>query len=103
MENNGLDKKKFKKTIENLKNSNIAIDFYVDISTKEVNSNDGTTYYAWDVSSVTDMDNMFKKNSVIDHLIADNTNFRVFPADEITSNKYSYWNINSRLCPNFIL
>ena len=41
------------------------------------------------------MDKMFKKNSIIDHLISDKSNFRVFPADEITSNKYSYWNIES--------
>ena len=41
------------------------------------------------------MDAMFKKNSTIDHLISDNSNFRIFPADEITSNKYSYWNIES--------
>jgi len=41
------------------------------------------------------MDRMFKKNSIIDHLISDKSNFRVFPADEITSNKYSYWNIES--------
>ena len=41
------------------------------------------------------MDRMFKKNSVIDHLILDKSNFRVFPADEITSNKYSYWNVES--------
>ena len=41
------------------------------------------------------MDKMFKKNSIIDHLISDKSNFRVFPADEITSNKYSYWNVES--------
>ena len=41
------------------------------------------------------MDRMFEKNSIIDHLISDKSNFRVFPADEITSNKYSYWNIES--------
>ena len=41
------------------------------------------------------MDSMFKKNSIIDHLISDNTDFRVYPADEISSNKYSYWNIES--------
>jgi len=41
------------------------------------------------------MDRMFKKNSIIDHLVSDKSNFRVFPADEITSNKYSYWNIES--------
>ena len=41
------------------------------------------------------MDRMFKKNSIIDHLISDKSNFRVFPADEITSNKYSYWNVES--------
>ena len=41
------------------------------------------------------MDNMFQKNLLIDHLIADTTNFRIFPADDISSNKYSYWNIES--------
>ena len=41
------------------------------------------------------MDRMFQKNSIIDHLISDKSNFRVFPADEITSNKYSYWNVES--------
>ena len=41
------------------------------------------------------MDRMFEKNSIIDHLISDKSNFRVFPADEITSNKYSYWNVES--------
>ena len=41
------------------------------------------------------MDNMFQKNSIINHLIADTTNFRIFPADDISSNKYSYWNIES--------
>ena len=41
------------------------------------------------------MDRMFQKNSIIDHLISDKSNFRVFPADEINSNKYSYWNVES--------
>ena len=41
------------------------------------------------------MDNMFQKNDIINHLIADTTNFRIFPADDISSNKYSYWNIES--------
>ena len=41
------------------------------------------------------MDNIFQKDSIISHLIADTTNFRIFPADDISSNKYSYWNIES--------
>ena len=41
------------------------------------------------------MDNIFQKNSIINHLVADTSNFRIFPADDISSNKYSYWNIES--------
>ena len=47
------------------------------------------------LSQKKNMDRMFGKNSIIDHLISDKSNFRVFPADEITSNKYSYWNVES--------
>ena len=39
------------------------------------------------------MDSMFQQNSIIQRLIADTSNFRIFPADEISSNKYSYWNL----------
>ena len=35
LENNGLDKKKFNKTIQNLKNSNSSIDFYVNENLKQ--------------------------------------------------------------------
>lgn len=41
------------------------------------------------------MDSMFQQNSIIQRLIADTSNFRIFPADEISSNKYSYWNLES--------
>ncbi len=42
-----------------------------------------------------DMDNLFKSNPIVNRIIKDNDHFRVFPADEIRSNKYSYWNIES--------
>ena len=42
-----------------------------------------------------DMDNLFKSNPIINRIKKDNDHFRVFPADEIRSNKYSYWNIES--------
>ena len=41
------------------------------------------------------MHNKFLKSPVIDYLISDTSSFRIFPADEIGSNKYSYWNIES--------
>ncbi len=41
------------------------------------------------------MDNMFQKNLIINHLVTDSSNFRIFPADDISTNKYSYWNIES--------
>ena len=41
------------------------------------------------------MNDIFQKNSIINHLVADTSNFRIFPADDISSNKYSYWNIES--------
>lgn len=47
------------------------------------------------VKPKTKMHNKFLKSPVIDYLISDTSSFRVFPADEIGSNKYSYWNIES--------
>ena len=41
------------------------------------------------------MDRLFKKTDIINYLVTENTHFRVYPADELTSNKYSYWNIES--------
>ena len=48
-----------------------------------------------DVKPKKNMDNMFQKNLIINQLVSDTTHFRIFPADEINSNKYSYWNIES--------
>ena len=39
--------------------------------------------------------NQFIKDSKIDYMLADNDNFRIFPADEISTNYYSYWNLQS--------
>ena len=41
------------------------------------------------------MDLMFQDNPVVSYLKNDKDHFRVFPADELNSNKYSYWNIES--------
>ena len=41
------------------------------------------------------MDNLFKKNAIIKYLLSDNEHFRIYPADEMSSNKYSYWNLES--------
>ena len=41
------------------------------------------------------MDKLFKSDLVIRKIQEDMDYFRVFPADEIRSNKYSYWNIES--------
>ena len=41
------------------------------------------------------MDKLFKSDSAIRKIQEDMDYFRVFPADEIRSNKYSYWNIES--------
>lgn len=41
------------------------------------------------------MDRLFKANKIIDQIKDDKDYFRVFPADELRSNKYSYWNIES--------
>ena len=41
------------------------------------------------------MDQAFIKNPEINYLLADKDFFRIYPADEINSNKYSYWDIES--------
>ena len=41
------------------------------------------------------MDRLFKNDSIIKYLISENSEFRIYPADELTTNKYSYWNIES--------
>ena len=41
------------------------------------------------------MDRLFNANKVVDKIKEDDSHFRVFPADELRSNKYSYWNIES--------
>ena len=41
------------------------------------------------------MDKIFKNDSVINYIQNDNGHYRVFPADQIGSNRYSYWNIES--------
>ena len=48
-----------------------------------------------DVKPKKNMDRLFKKTDIINYLVTENTHFRVYPADELTSNKYSYWNIES--------
>ncbi|MDC1037506.1 YfhO family protein [Candidatus Marinimicrobia bacterium] len=41
------------------------------------------------------MDLNFQKSNVVDYLMKDKDHFRIFPADEFNSNKYSYWNLES--------
>ena len=41
------------------------------------------------------MDMMFQKNPAIEYIDKDPDHFRVFPADRLGSNHYSYWNIES--------
>jgi hypothetical protein len=41
------------------------------------------------------MDLLFQENAIIKYLNGDDDHFRIFPADELNSNKYSYWNIES--------
>ena len=48
-----------------------------------------------DVKPKKNMDRLFKKTDIINYLVTENTYFRIYPADELTSNKYSYWNIES--------
>ncbi len=47
------------------------------------------------VKPAKNMDNMFKKNAIVKYLLSDNEHFRIYPADEMSSNKYSYWNLES--------
>jgi len=37
----------------------------------------------------------FKSNSKIDYMVSDKDHFRIFPADKMGSNYYSYWNLES--------
>ncbi|MFL2982937.1 MAG: YfhO family protein [Candidatus Neomarinimicrobiota bacterium] len=41
------------------------------------------------------MDRNFRKNLIVDYIKKDNGHYRIFPADEIGSNRYSFWNIQS--------
>ena len=41
------------------------------------------------------MDMMFQKSKAIDYVKEDPDHFRIFPADKLGSNQYSYWNIES--------
>ena len=41
------------------------------------------------------MDMMFQKNAIIEYIEKDPDHFRVYPADRLGSNHYSYWNIES--------
>ena len=41
------------------------------------------------------MDMLFRKNAAIETIENDPGYFRVFPADELGTNRYSYWNIES--------
>ena len=41
------------------------------------------------------MDLKFQNSLTVDYLLTDTDHFRIFPADELNSNKYSYWNLES--------
>ena len=41
------------------------------------------------------MDLLFQEDPIIKYLNSDGDHFRIFPADELNSNKYSYWNLES--------
>lgn len=47
------------------------------------------------IKSPNDMNRNFRKNTIVDYLKKDVGHYRVFPADEIGSNRYSFWNIQS--------
>ena len=47
------------------------------------------------VKPAKDMINMFKMDETVKHLLQDEDYFRIFPADRLGSNKYSYWNLES--------
>ena len=40
-------------------------------------------------------ESQFIKDAVIDHIVDDDSNFRIFPADDLGSNIYGYWGIQS--------
>ena len=40
-------------------------------------------------------ESQFVKSAVIDHILDDDSNFRIFPADDLGSNIYGYWGIQS--------
>jgi len=48
-----------------------------------------------DIKYPKNMDMMFKKNTAIKYIENNFDHFRVFPADQLGSNYYSYWNIES--------
>ena len=48
-----------------------------------------------DIKSPKNMDKMFQKNAAIEYIKKDSDHFRVFPADQLGSNRFSYWNIES--------
>ena len=48
-----------------------------------------------DTNPSKNMDRLFRADSQINYLLKDDDFFRVFPADKIGTNKYSYWNIES--------
>ncbi len=41
------------------------------------------------------MDNFFREDALIKYLKKQNGHFRIYPADDFNSNKYSYWNLES--------
>ena len=48
-----------------------------------------------DVKPPVDMDRKFRNNDLIDKIVKDIGHNRIFPADEMGSNRYSYWDIES--------
>ena len=48
-----------------------------------------------DIKPPKNMDMMFQKSKAIEYVKEDPDHFRIFPADKLGSNQYSYWNIES--------
>ena len=48
-----------------------------------------------DIKPPKNMDMMFRRSKAIDYVKEDPDHFRIFPADKLGSNQYSYWNIES--------
>ena len=48
-----------------------------------------------DIKPPKNMDTMFQKSKAIEYVKEDPDHFRIFPADKLGSNQYSYWNIES--------